>query len=684
MTPTVSGMFTYTVQCKGSGGTGQQTVTLDVSAPTVPSVTIGVSPGSSTLGAPAVLTWSATSATSCTASGDWTGVQNTSGSANVTPLQPGSYTYGLSCSGPAGSGSGSATLTEAFDWSVTTQAAVPLPVPQLPSPALRGRLSEVRSFEYVVDNTPGTSGINQAIGTSSADLVFLNMCATDPPINRAVADPTGTKLIFGYLDVAEAFACAEPQLFTGTLPTWFGNPNPGFPGLYTVQYWNPAWETAVFANIDHNMTSGVDGIFLDVLSADYEWSSGNLENNVTYANATSAMETLLADIRNYVDTNYPGKTVYLVGNSPQTLALNYPNALKNLDGIFNEFVFYGQSLTNGKVSQFHGTTFGQFFASTLAPLYASANVPLFGNEYPTPLSSGALDLQTVNYYTSLGWIPSATTPVQSDAIFSTGPFMFTATPNNSSVTGSLNYMNYLSGGIASNATLTGGNQGDVFVGGPGTNMIIGGTGNDTIYAHPVYAGYEGRLVIALANQNNGTAAGTPSVAISVNGISVIPTTPITSPYNTSMQVFVANVSTLAPVTSVVLTVSGNVSTDSSDYSQVVIQQILYNGVAVDLASGSYSHGGDANGFTYTLNGTVSFNASAWASTSPYLSATSDTINGGGGTNTVVYRAPANNYTLVKQSNGSWVVTSFTTAEGPDTLTNIQSVMFSDKTVSLTN
>jgi uncharacterized protein (TIGR01370 family) len=618
------------------------------------------------------------------ASGSWTGSQKTSGTTTVTPAKPGTYTYGLACTWQAGSASATATVTEAFDWSVTSQAAVPLPVPQAPSTALTGPLSKVRSYEYVVDNTPGTTGINQAIGGSTADLVILNDCATDPPIDRAVADPKGTKLIFGYLDIGEAFSCPEPQLFTGTRPTWFGNANPGYTALYTVQYWNPAWETAVFAAIDHNISHGVDGIFLDVLSADYEWSAGNLEDNPVYANATSAMATLLADVRNYIKANYPGKTVYLIGNSPQTLALAYPDALKNLDGIFNEFVFYAQSLTNGAVSQFHGTVFGQTFASTLAPIYASANVPLFGNDYPVPLNNSALDLETLNFYTSLGFVPSIQTPVQTDAIFSTGPFMFTATPGNSSITGSTNYANYLSGGIALSAVLTGGDQGDVFIGGPGQNVISGGSGNDTIYAHPVYAAYKGRLVVALAEENNGTASGTPSIAITVNGTSVIPATAITSPYNTSMQVFVANVSTLAPLTSVVISVSGNASIDARDYSQVVIQQVLYDGVAVNLASGSYSDGGDDNGFVYTRNGTVTFGASALSSSSPYLSSTSDTIDGGGGTNTLVYRAPASNYTLVKQSSGSWVVTSSTTAEGPDTLKNIQSVMFSDKTVSLTN
>jgi hypothetical protein len=245
-------------------------------------------------------------------------------------------------------------------------------------------------------------------------------------------------------------------------------------------------------------------------------------------------------------------------------------------------------------------------------------------------------------------------------------------------------MNYLSGGIAPSATLTGGNQGDTFIGGPGQNTITGGAGNDTIYAHPEYAGYKGRLIVALSAQNNGSVTAAPTVAIAVGGMPLIPATPVTAPYHTSVQVFSANVSTISPVSSLVLTVAGTNYIDASDNSQIVIQGILYDGVAVNLASGTYSNGADSNGFTYSHDGTVSFAASAFSATSPYLATTSDTINGGAGTNTVVYRAPSTNYKLTQQANGSWVVTSSTTAEGPDTLTNIQKVTFPDKTLTLTN
>ena len=66
----------------------------------------------------------------------------------------------------------------------------------------------------------------------------------------------------------------------------------------------------------------------------------------------------------------------------------------------------------------------------------------------------------------------------------------------------------------------------------------------------------------------------------------------------------------------------------------------------------------------------------------YQSNTSDQIDGGGGTNTVVYRANRSNYTVTKQSDGSYLITSSATAEGPDTLTNIQILQFADQSMNL--
>ena len=74
-----------------------------------PTVSLSASPPSITTGQSSTLTWSSTNATSCTASGGWSGIKATAGSELVSPTQ--TTTYSLSCIGAGGSGSASVTVT---------------------------------------------------------------------------------------------------------------------------------------------------------------------------------------------------------------------------------------------------------------------------------------------------------------------------------------------------------------------------------------------------------------------------------------------------------------------------------------------------------------------------------------------------------------------------------------------
>ena len=51
---------------------------------------------------------------------------------------------------------------------------------------------------------------------------------------------------------------------------------------------------------------------------------------------------------------------------------------------------------------------------------------------------------------------------------------------------------------------------------------------------------------------------------------------------------------------------------------------------------------------------------------------------------MAYRGPYNNYLVQKQSDGSIRVMSQSTAEGPDTLTNVQILQFSDQSIDSTS
>ena len=62
------------------------------------------------LGQSAKLTWSATNATSCVASGAWSGTQATSGTSSQTATTPGQLAFTLACTGPGGTATQSATM----------------------------------------------------------------------------------------------------------------------------------------------------------------------------------------------------------------------------------------------------------------------------------------------------------------------------------------------------------------------------------------------------------------------------------------------------------------------------------------------------------------------------------------------------------------------------------------------
>ena len=73
---------TYTLNCSGTGGSASDSVTVTVDA-AAPTVSFAASPASVAGGGSATLTWSATNATSCTASGAWTGSKSVSGSSTT-------------------------------------------------------------------------------------------------------------------------------------------------------------------------------------------------------------------------------------------------------------------------------------------------------------------------------------------------------------------------------------------------------------------------------------------------------------------------------------------------------------------------------------------------------------------------------------------------------------------------
>jgi hypothetical protein len=114
LTPSAAGTDKYTLTCANQGGNSvASTATLTVTAappPAAPTLTLAAT--SIVVGTSTTITWSSSNATSCTASGSWSGTLATSGSQTLMPTSAGTDTYSLTCSNAGGtSKAATATLT---------------------------------------------------------------------------------------------------------------------------------------------------------------------------------------------------------------------------------------------------------------------------------------------------------------------------------------------------------------------------------------------------------------------------------------------------------------------------------------------------------------------------------------------------------------------------------------------
>ena len=245
----------------------------------------------------------------------------------------------------------------------------------------------------------------------------------------------------------------------------------------------------------------------------------------------------------------------------------------------------------------------------------------------------------------------------------------------------------MSGGSTASATLIGGDKGDYFLGGPGKNTITGGAGNDTIYAHPARRMLELTVDAELVNITP------PSIRIIINGKEALSATAVTADVRKSQtQSIQIDVGQYGDISTFQLAGLG-LSTVSwpNSFNNITVRSMSVGGASISFSAAQVTAQTaiQNSGTTVQLNDagagrpvTVVLPASAFPTVSPPLADTSDKIDGGGGLNTVVYRGKYANYTIAPQTDGSWLVTSASVGEGPDTLRNIQQLVFSDVAVPL--
>lgn len=117
------------------------------------------------------------------------------------------------------------------------------------------------------------------IKDANADLAVIDFSydgSTENAILRADVENmklgSPSKLIVSYISIGEAedYRSYWQESWQTNPPSWLDSENPDWEGNYKVRYWDPAWQHIIFDYLNHILTAGFDGVYLDIIDA-YEY-----------------------------------------------------------------------------------------------------------------------------------------------------------------------------------------------------------------------------------------------------------------------------------------------------------------------------------------------------------------------------------------------------------------------------
>ena len=229
-----SATTSFGLTCTGAGGSTVRQLTVTVAAPSAstPVVSLTASPSAITSGGSSTLSWSASNATACTASGDaaFSGAKATSGYAVVSPAA--STAYSLTCTGAGGSGSalaivdvgsGGAGMASAFadpdNGNIPDRAMHPI---AFPTAVGFGRVASVRSPNAVVYKINSLADV----ADPNDGKITYRECALALAVNTPYAIPAGRPR-YCVFDVSGAIVMTAPARITVPKLYIAGQTSPG-------------------------------------------------------------------------------------------------------------------------------------------------------------------------------------------------------------------------------------------------------------------------------------------------------------------------------------------------------------------------------------------------------------------------------------------------------------------------
>lgn len=190
-----------------------------------------------------------------------------------------------------------------------------------------------------------------AIGNTAYDLVVMDYSLYGDDANAfnaveitALKDsPGGEKIVLAYMSIGEAETYRsywEPDWDADSdgvpdagAPAWLDIEDPDWEGNYKVRYWDPAWQSLIFAYTDKLLDAGFDGAYLDIIDA-YEYYSEQGRDA-----AAQEMSDFIAAIR--ARAHERDADFYIFPQNSAELGGLVSGYLDNVDGIGQEDIYYG-------------------------------------------------------------------------------------------------------------------------------------------------------------------------------------------------------------------------------------------------------------------------------------------------------------------------------------------------------
>ncbi len=209
----------------------------------------------------------------------------------------------------------------------------------------------VNDFTYQLQNVD-----IEAMSNTCFDLCVIDYSLDGSDEQRLSAEqvavlksgPGGPKLVLAYLSIGEAEDYrwywqeswdedhdGEPD---PGAPAWLGPSNPEWLGNYKVRYWDPDWQSVVFAYLDKITGAGFDGVYLDIVDTYEYWGPGG-ESGLNRTTAETEMVDFVKAIAAHARSR-PGMAGFGVFPQNAEALSRHQDYVQTVTGIGREDVWY--------------------------------------------------------------------------------------------------------------------------------------------------------------------------------------------------------------------------------------------------------------------------------------------------------------------------------------------------------